>query len=24
VLGVETGSYGPPRTVTAGIEYRFF
>jgi iron complex outermembrane receptor protein len=24
VLGVVTGSYGPPRTVTAGIEYRFF
>ena len=24
VLGVVTGSYGPPATVTAGIEYRFF
>jgi iron complex outermembrane recepter protein len=24
VLGVVTGSYGPPRTVTAGVEYRFF
>lgn len=24
VLGVVTGSYGPPATITAGIEYRFF
>jgi iron complex outermembrane receptor protein len=24
VLGVVTGSYGPPATVVAGIEYRFF
>ena len=24
VLGVVTGSYGPPATVTAGLQYKFF